>query len=549
MIRSARRTIAAVPIHPNRYRAVDAGLDDPFGPSTVFGQTLRRLARCTRLDRIVLIRAASTPAPAIPDDPAVQRLITEHVTPGPIEDAMHAARTSARKWSPTAWRGGIGGATIYDEPLALGATTAAAQGCDADAVLIVGPDWPLIDPELCDALIERQRTNPEALRLVFTQAAPGLAGAIASTDLLGELAPKDASLGALLDYNPQVPQGDPIGKDPCVQVDPALRDAGVRFTYDALRWRRLLRAIEADAGAQVDTIDALSTAKLTAAHRASVHDPVPQQVRIEINTDRAATGPITPQHHTTVQRSPMQIDLARRIFDQLTIEPDVAVTIGGVGDPLLHPDFAGIVTAAHEAGIDGIHVESDLLVDRSAVESLTELPVDVVSVRLNADSPHTYRALMGTDGFEQVLGHIEWLLNNRRKEDGRGLPWIVPRLAKTMANVAELETFMDRWTHYCGHAVIESPTTACGTLPNLSVLDMAPPRRRPCRQLARRMTITADGRVPLCDQDLQVSTSIADLHHVAADDAWRALDAPRASHATGTLDELPCAGCTEWHRP
>lgn len=549
MIRSAHRIIAVVPITPSRYRGLDAGLDEPFGSSTVLGSMLRRLSRCSAIDRIVLIRAASTPTPTLPDDPAVQRLISEHITPGPIDDAMRASRISARKWSPTAWRGGIGGATIYDEAIALDAMAAAARGCEADAVLVVSPDWPLIDPQLCDRVIERHMTSPEALRLVFTQAAPGLAGAVVSTLLLGELAEKGASLGALLDYNPQVPQGDPIGKDPCVQIDPAVRDAGVRFTYDAPRWRRLLRAIESDAGSNLDTADALAVSNWGAAHRAGVYDPIPQQVGIEINTDRAAAGPITPQHHTTIQRPPMQIGLARRIFDQLTIEPDVAITIGGVGDPLLHPDFPGIVTAAHEAGIDGIHVETDLLTDRGAVESLVELPIDAVSVRINADSAHTYRTLMGTDGFEQVLGHTEWLLNHRRKDEGRGLPWIVPRLAKTMANVGEIESFLDRWTQYCGHAVIDAPTTACGTLPGLAVIDMSPPRRRPCRQLARRMSITADGRVPLCDQDLQAAAAVADLNTVAADEAWRSLDIPRAAHAAGSIDALPCATCTEWHRP
>lgn len=549
MIRSAHRVIATIPIAPGRYRGLDAGLDDSFGSTTVLGSTLRRLARCDRIDRIVLIRAASTPVPTLPDDPAVQRMISEHITPGPIADAMHAARISARKWSPTAWRGGIGGATIYDEGLALDTMTAAARGCEANAVLVVSPDWPLVDPQLCDRVIERHMTSPESLRLVFTQAAPGLAGAVVSTPLLGELAEKGASLGALLDYNPQVPQGDPIGKDPCVSIDPAVRDAGVRFTYDAPRWRRLLRAIESGAGTKLETADALSVVNIAATHRAATNDPVPQQVRIEINTDRAATGPITAQHHTTIARPPMQIDLARRVFDQLTIEPDVAITIGGLGDPLLHPDFPGIATAAHEAGIDGIHVETDLLTDRGAVEALVELPIDAVSIRINADSAHTYRTLMGTDGFEQVLGHAEWLLNHRRKDDGRGLPWIVPRLAKTMANVGEIESFLDRWTHYCGHAVIDAPTTACGSLPNLAVIDMSPPRRRPCRQLSRRMSIAADGRVPLCDQDLQAAAAVADLNTVAADEAWRSLDNPRAAHATGSLDALPCAMCTEWHRP
>ena len=37
------------------------------------------------------------------------------------------------------------------------------------------------------------------------------------------------------------------------------------------------------------------------------------------------------------------------------------LTLAGIGDPLLHPEFFEIVDAAHSAGINAISVETDLV--------------------------------------------------------------------------------------------------------------------------------------------------------------------------------------------
>src|SRR5690606_20699487 len=145
---------------------------------------------------------------------------------------------------------------------------------------------------------------------------------------------------------------------------------------------------------------------------------------------------------------------------------------------------ADIIVAAHMAGVFGIAVETDLLVEPDVFLRLLDLPVDVVTVRLNADCAATYRRVMGVDRFGDVIKAIETLLNerNRRSADATntavqpGVPWIVPRMIKTADNVGDLESFFDRWIYYTRHAVIESPTDGGGVIADQSVLPLAPPR-------------------------------------------------------------------------
>lgn len=505
------------------------------GDPRTLARTLGRLDRCRLVDRIVVMHPAEAP-PQIKTSDRVM-LFAVH---GAFEDAVRPARLAARRWSSTGWRGGIAGASVWDEALAAGATVAALDAAGASTALIVGEDWPLVAPALCDAVLQRHLQQPDVLKLVFTQAAPGLCGVAIGRELLAELRDKQAMIGTLLMYNPRLPQGDPIGKDPCVQIEPAVRDFRGRLIADSPRWRRLIDAIDS---AEAHDMDAAQIVQRLGPHLGDVHEHAPQQVTLELNTMRRVEGPIVPQHHAAIMRPNLTVEQATEVFDRLAESsdpPDIAVTLGGLGDPLLHPRWRDIVDAARAAGLTGLHIETDLIVDIDTLEQIVAAPIDVVSVRLNADSAPTYQKLMGADHFDTVLRNIEWLLNHRRD----GLPWIVPRMIKTADNVHELESFFDRWMYFCGHAVVESPSTGCGAMPDLAVLPLAPPRRYACRQLAHRMTVHSDGSIATCDQ-----------HWASAPDGslperWHSLRRLYDQHARGRFDAYaPCAGCSQWYRP
>ncbi len=522
-----------------------ATCDAPFAGTTVLGAVLRRLSRCRRVDVIVIAHPRGE-TPTVPDADHLGKPVTLHPVDGPLFAPGHARWAAARKWHPTGWRGGPGGATCYDECWSAGVMAAAARSAGAAAALIVGPDWPLVDPELCDAVIDRHLHAPQGLRFAFTQAPPGLCGAVVDGGLLDDLAEKGLSFASLLAYRIDLPQGDPIGKDLCVQIDPAVRNAMLRVVYDAPRWRRLLDAAADERGEAVLDLDAGEVVRLLLDKQAERPAALPQHATVELTPRRPATGPITPQHHVEIDRRPMDVDAAIELLRQLAAEPDATITLGGLGDALEHPGWRRIVDAAHQAGAWSIHLETDLLVEAHVLESLLAAPVDLVSVRINADTAATYKRLMGRDGFKQVLGNIEWLLKQRGRASRPGLPWIVPRLAKTADNVDELESFYDRWTHFCGHAVIEAPTPGCGLAPDLAVMDMSPPRRRPCRQINRRLTVLSDGRVAQCDQDWLGR----EAREAGPTEAWRALGELRDAHAAERFDRSPlCAVCREWHRP
>ena len=223
---------------------------------------------------------------------------------------------------------------------------------------------------------------------------------------------------------------------------------------------------------------------------------------------------------------------------------------------MLHPDWRAIVAAAHEAGVFSIGIETDLLCEEDELESLLELPVDLVVTRFNADTAETYMQTMGADRYKRVLDNTQWLFNERiqRGEDqqaARGaMPWQVPSMVKTVETLPELEGFFDKWSHYMGQAVLAPACTGCGLMPAMSPVPMTPPNRRACLQLSRRMTILSDGMVARCDQDWLSRAPIGDTRTRTLIDIWRDAKQLADAHAEQRWGELTiCGECVEWHRP
>jgi hypothetical protein len=562
------KVIALVPADVARTRLGLASLlGQEVGGRGVLQRTLERLGRVKSLEELVVLHPAGQEPLRLVDAESIKKPVRGYADAGGLIDRYWGMRTAARKWSLSAWRGGLGGAMCYDELLPAGPMLAAMEARGADAALIVGGDWLLVEPGYCEELVARHLGHPEAMPMTFTQAAPGLAGIVVGRRLMRRLAEGQGTFGRMLSYNPSKPQGDPIGRDVCVQVPLAVRSCVRRFIYDTPATAEMIDAVAEKLGGRFAEASAEEVVRAVEgmSETGGGFARLPRMVTLELTPRRLVTGPITPQHYVDLSRGEMALDLAERIVGQLGERGDVALTIGGLGDALLHAGWERVVEAAHAAGVLGIAIETDLLVEQRVLERLLEAPIDVVNIRMNANTAGVYERVMGLgdgQGFGGVMGRLQWLLNerNRRARDGladgkgrvvhAGVPWLVPRLIKTAETMGDLEGFFDRWVHFLGHAVIEGSSSGCGLMPELSPVRMAPPGRFACRQLADRMTILSDGRVARCDQDWLGRGVAGDTKVSRLSEIWEGMSGLREAHAEKRWGELGlCDGCHEWHRP
>lgn len=538
-------------------------LDATLAGRPVLWHTLNRASRIHGIGRIVVVHPPGRSPMQDFDSTAFSLPVETFAHDHAAGDAYTARLRSARKWALSAWRGGLGSATAWDELLSAAPLEAALEKHQADAAVLVGGDWAGFDPDYASQLLQLHLGAPEGMKVTFTQAPPGLSPIVTSRAVLGDLAKNQATFGSVLAYKPRRPALDPIGREVNLPIPATVRDTARRFVWsdEAAPLNPLYRAA-AVLGENFADADAVA---ITDACRAwelenpdHVFDALPEQITVELTPRRLAPGPVTPQHHVQIDRPDLDDALARDIFAQLE---GLSVTLGGLGDATLHPHWVELAGAALDAGVLGLHLETDLLADRDILAPLTERLgqtqrlIDVISVNVNADTAATYEKAMGVDRFGEVIQTLQWLFDRRGErgkaagDDAMGVPWVVPRLVKTLDTLPDMESFFDRWMHLLGHAVIQRPPTG-GTgsfalAPDQSPVPMDPPWKPPSpHQAKRHLTVLSDGTVTLCSQDWLGRAALGNVKDAPLLELWRnaaALDLP------GNTDDSPvCRRCRDW---
>ncbi|MFQ5805687.1 MAG: radical SAM/SPASM domain-containing protein [Phycisphaerae bacterium] len=455
-----------------------------------------------------------------------------------------------RKWNLEAWRGSPPGSTWFDEYVEPLCVARVLDHYQCEGVLCLGGHQPVLDVGIATEMLTHQRENDAEARFLFTQAPPGLAGIILRRDVTRELLEQQLPVGLLLSYRPEMPQMDPITKQSCLRIAAEVAQTPARLTADTRRGREVLAQAFAELGEDCDAGALCAWLRADGPDRAG---SLPVEVELELTTDDPSPETtLRPRGDRVPRRRLEGLDAVGRLARQLATYDDRLVFLGGHGDPLLHPEFPEICRRIRAAGVCGLGVGTTLVeLSDPVLSALIDSGVDVVEVRLDANSAATYRAVHNVDAFERVLSNIERIQAARRKHKSPQ-PLVVCSLTRCAATLAELEAFFERWIQTTGWAVILGYNEYVGVLPPDSLLATRPPTRGPCQRLATRMMLLADGQAVLCSQDVGGVTTLGSWVSDGLADLWRgaALRNARESHSWRAFDNYPlCGRCGEWFRP
>lgn len=534
-------------------------LADDLAGVPVLRRTVERVARARRIDSIYLLtppdqadrvgqivsgiggsksEARSDAAASIVVEPI-------RVPPAPFAELVRAGRM----WGLNGWRGGIGGLCSFDEDMNAALLAAIARKHGAEVVAAVPAAAAIVDPALIDAMIDHQARIAESYLFAFAQSPPGLTPLIARRSLLEQLAPNNEPVGLLLACNPDRPFPDLTGKEPCYRLRAEVVEASGRLICDTRRSFERVGDLLADGGADWDAVRIGNWLQ----DRAATHvEPVPCELEIELTTGSEAA--LRPAQHASIlrpvcaaPRSPIGMETIRRICDDIRTYDDVAIVLGGHGDPLGHPAL-GEICRMFRANAAAVAVRTFARHEEDALDdALFETPVDVIEVMLDAATGETYRRLHGVDTFDAVMARVErWL--SRREKNMSARPLIVPSFVKCTENLDEMEGFYATWQRRLGMALLTGHTGYGGRWKSLAVTSMEPPGRGPCRRTRSRMMILADGRVSTCDQDHDGLQTTGSLREDTLLSCWRS-SAFEAYRSGQTERAALCPQCTEWHRP
>jgi len=366
-----------------------------------------------------------------------------------------------------------------------------------DGIAVLGADWAMIDPKLVDETVERFRQLSSDKRIAFSQTIPGLGTMVIDRETMGSLRDSRtqngrrnhlATLGTLMSYLPTAPQADPIVRGVCVQVDPELRDSGVRAIADSTA------RIEAMRSAYASITDPMSADALMCAQelRETTKIHMPRTLVLETCTGRLLGGRWGAWKRGSleaVERCPIELSAAHALMRELgTAREDACVIFDGVGDPLMHPGALDLVNLAKEDGIACVEMRTDLLRDGASARDVIESGVDILSVDIIGDSAKRYEELAGIDGYERVCDRLQDI----HDENIDSSIWIAARMTRCEQTLDQIESFYDKWLMLTGCAIID-PLLPCARDQRVRAMDI--PRWRREQMERETMRVRCDGIV------------------------------------------------------
>lgn len=482
-----RRTLAARLLGPGA------------GGLNVLQTTIARIDRSQEIEAITIMT---------PDAQGVSELLGSMQTRHPIDivevDAAvlrsHTMRVgAARAQSHASWRGSLGMLCVYDELAQPTQLARVMQTRGIDAVALVGGDWAMVDAGLIDQTVARLRQQRSEKRIAFSQACVGLGTMVLDRNAVQSLADatKDsgrrnhmATFGALMSYLPTAPQSDPIVRGVCVQVDPTLRDAGLRAVADTgERFDAMKRAYEmASDPMQLDAMRCVEMLQQT------TRISSPRVLVLETCTGRLLGGDWGRWKRGSleaIERMPIALTQAHAMLRELcSLREDASIVFDGVGDPLMHPEALDLIALAKEDGAACVELRTDLMREGIDPRALLESGVDLLSVDLVADHPRVYQDLTAVDGYERVCDRLQGLYD-LLGSDEHGV-WLAARMTRCERTLDQVESFYDKWLMLTGCAIIDGLP---GFVQNQRVAQLPIPAWR-AKQLEREtMRVRCDGVV------------------------------------------------------
>ena len=95
------------------------------------------------------------------------------------------------------------------------------------------------------------------------------------------------------------------------------------------------------------------------------------------------------------------------------------VTLHGIGEPLLNPDFLSMAAWVKTNGIRLFFNTNLTLVDEPTAQALLALDVDEIRVSLDAAAPGLYQQIRGRDAFAEVVAGLKRLVSIKRTRASR----------------------------------------------------------------------------------------------------------------------------------
>jgi len=280
-------------------------------------------------------------------------------------------------------------------------------------------------------------------------------------------------------------------------------------------------------------------------------DGFPRRITLELTNRCNLSCVFCPRRLMEKHQGFLELDLARKLIDEMAGNPPVTLVPFFRGEPLLHPHWYAILSYARERGIGPIQFTTNAtLMDREAVEGILDLGLDFISFSMDTVDKELYERTRLRADYNKVLENILFLLDLKEKRSLEK-PIVQVSAVETALHKEGMKDFVSFWKPkvdvvrvYVEHSKDGHPGSIDEKLPTFE-------RREPCFKVFTDLVIYWDGEAGICNHDWIPAerTPIGNVREESIAEIWTSsrYSEIRSSHLDGDLaNETPCDFCDHW---
>lgn len=248
----------------------------------------------------------------------------------------------------------------------------------------------------------------------------------------------------------------------------------------------------------------------------------------------------------------------KKIIDEISKFKIQQLIFSPEGENLVHPEFIDQLNYAKNNNIDKITIITNALtLDNNAIinkkksnisniEAILANEPEVINISLDAARKETYEKIRVGSDYHRVWSNVHRLINYRDKNKLKTK--IMLNIIEQKENNDEVELFKEYWKNSVDRILVRPYLNNLGLTPNKSSRKL--PKRWPCPQLWKRISINYKGDIRFCVVDWDDKSVLGNIENNSIEKIWnnKNYDKLRSCHLKGDFKtgQSICEKCTDW---
>jgi radical SAM protein with 4Fe4S-binding SPASM domain len=278
----------------------------------------------------------------------------------------------------------------------------------------------------------------------------------------------------------------------------------------------------------------------------AINAGMPTEILIEVTSFCNLACPMCGRGSKTTPNVYMDIDLFKRVIDQVKPYAEMIALSGGVGEPLAHPKIGEMIGYCRDAGLNVMLSTNATLLNEKKAAALLDNGLSMLILSLDGATKETHEQIRIGSNFEKTMKYVEDFLAEKTRR-GVNYPTTIMQMIYMPINEREAQDFHRKWSGMPGVNSVRIKK-----LLSIEGAAMADDAGHPeydglsCFYPWRQFALAADGSVGLCCRDHNFNHPLHNVKTSTVEEIWNSepFQEARRLLASGQKSEISlCNNC------